>query len=160
MRLSLRSALAFVAPCTLALALAPAATAGTYTFVAYGTGVTSCTIKTHKLEGRNLWTGGAERIDYSGQTDCTVPVQQTAHAWVPGNPPRDGGTCSGLLASCFSGENVWNVGEWPEPMHYDVTIIAPFGQGWEGAPDECSGVGSDHLTCTFTADQILGPLSS
>ena len=46
----------------------------------------------------------------------------------------------------------------PDPglVSYRVHMIAPFGQGWVTSPENCSGVGSDNLTCEFTANDLAG----
>jgi len=108
--------------------------------------------------------GDAATYDYSGETDCSVPVQQTGQATLG---PSTGGLCSALTTTCHSGGG-WEGEPNPGLVYYHVTLVAPFGQGWAlpavavGAAwkvpppaDACSGVGSDHLDCTFTADNIL-----
>jgi hypothetical protein len=136
------------------LATAPAS-AATAVFAAYGTGTTTCRVTVTKEEGRNLWTGGEHATNYHGNTDCDRAIQQTGQAWVP-NSPLMGELCSGVRASCHSGEDLWGgVETWRDPTHYRVNLIAPHGQGWLAVPEGCSGVGSDNVTCVFTSDQII-----
>jgi hypothetical protein len=131
----------------LALLAAAPARAGRNVVVAYGTGTTTCTVTVTKTDyAFSTW------YRYSGETDCDVPVQQTGEATFG---DVSGGLCSGLTTTCQSG------GEWegepnPGSVHYHVTLVAPFGQGWLAAPNaSCSGAGSDHLDCTFSAGNVL-----
>ena len=143
---------------TAAAALAPAtAEAATAAFVAYGEGSTICTIEVHKYsDDGSIWTDGEDQTIFHGKTDCNVPVEQTGHAFVPVDdrgPSLDGGLCSGIRTDCFSGDDGWGVG-WmvynDQPVTYRVSLRAPLGQGWLGAPTHCTGVGTDNLKCEFT----------
>ena len=145
---------------TLALALAGAtsAQAATAVFVAYGEGTTACTIEVHKwTDTGSIWTGGEDQTMFHGKTDCNAPVEQTGRATVPAYgwtaPALDGGLCSGVRASCFSGDDGWGIG-WqvnnPNPVTYRMSLRAPLGQAWLGAPTHCTGVGTDNLKCEFS----------
>ena len=154
-----------VLPLIVALALlgASPAHAATYAptpgvtevFVAYGTGVTRCDITLKKRTGEDLMTS-AYGTAYSGKTDCTAPVNQTARARVAADgsvPALDGGLCSQLARTCTSGGNLNGMLN-RQPLSYRITLRAPDGQGWVGAPAFCSGVGTDNLVCTFTANDV------
>jgi hypothetical protein len=140
------------------LAAAPAH-AGRAVLVAYGTGTTTCTVTVTKTD----WAFSTY-YNFSGHTECSVPVQQTGVATFA---DTSGGLCSGLRTTCDS-EGGWEGEPNPGFVHYHVTLIAPFGQGWMLSPYSvtpafgipypqatCSGIGSDHLDCTFTADNVL-----
>ena len=143
-----------------ALAVAPSAahaqaSAGiTQAFVAYGTGVTACEITLKKRTGQDLTTLDIN-TEFLGTTDCTSPVDQTGHATVGA---LDGGVCSGVRTLCSSGRTVddsWNT----DPIVYRVSLRAPAGQGWLGAPTFCTGVGTDNLRCEFTANDTPLPVA-
>ena len=149
--------------CALLLAVAllvaapPAARAGTEVFVAYGTGVTACQITIGKSQEGPL--DGPDQTEFYGRTDCTEPVQQTGRAMVPagiGDPAAlDGGLCSSFSTDCYSGGFQYDNGPYDEPMQYTISLVAPLGQGWIGAPTNCSGIGTDNLRCTFTVDDTV-----
>ena len=134
---------------------------GNGVLVAYGTGVTTCTIGVYKWH----YTGSLY-YDFGGKTECTSPVQQTAVARFGGDVASG---CSGLTTTCHS-DGGWNGEPDPGLVYYHVTLVAPFGQGWAppvfamapawALPDTslCSGVGSDRLDCTFTADNLGSPV--
>ncbi len=131
------------------VAAAPAAAAGA-TVVAYGTGVTSCSISLSASKA--LINIGGIRYRYEGVTDCSVAVEQSARAtlyagsWVVDEGPL----CSGFVARCSSSGSYLSVGLDADHATYVVRLIAPPGQGWLTAADECSGAGTDNLRCTFT----------
>ena len=84
-----------------------------------------------------------------GRTTCTAAVQQTAQ--VSGtdnvfNTTEYGYVCSRFSTTCQSSVDM---DEYPQVIRYHVKVIAPLGQGWVAVPDECSGAGTDNLTCTF-----------
>lgn len=136
-----------------ALSAAAPAAAETEVFVAYGTGATVCTIEVSKLVYGAGLSGGM--LSLSGSTDCSKAVEQTAHVWMeatPQDPALDGGYCSGFDKTCSSAATGWGADlVWEKPAQYGIHLIAPFGQGWVGAPTDCMGVGTDNLTCVFTA---------
>lgn len=134
------------------LAPAPAsALQNKITLVAYGEGTTTCVV-TANTAHRMFW-GGEQRYDFLGRTECSVPVEQSGQAWLAGALPEYGPLCSGFRTTCSS--SGWVQGEeyaqGVDGVRYRVHLIAPHGQGWLAAPDNCSGVGSDNLTCTFTS---------
>lgn len=142
----------------LAATPAPPAEAATAVFVAYGEGTTACTIEVHKYaDDGGIWTGGEDQTMFHGKTDCNAPVEQTGHAVVPkqgfDDNALDGGLCSGKRVACFSGDDGWGIG-WgvynSNPVTYRVSLRAPLGQGWLGAPTHCTGVGTDNLKCEFS----------
>lgn len=141
---------------TALVAAAPAA-AETQAFVAYGTGETVCTIEVSKLVyGPGLTSGGGGgELQLSGTTDCSEPVQQTGQvrmAASAADPGLDGDYCSGFVKSCFSAASEWGDDLiWENPAEYSIHLTAPSGQGWVGAPTDCTGVGTDNLSCVFTA---------
>ena len=126
-------------------AAAPAAQAEF--FIAYGTGLTNCSV-TMKYEYVLLapwWRAKAS-------VDCDKPVEMTAHAY--GNEYFSFEPCSGFRDRCASseppeGEAGWSEGPGLNGLVYDVTLRAPVGQGWLGAPDYCTGIGTDNLRCRF-----------
>jgi len=135
-----------------ALLLVASAPASAETFIAYGTGLTRCDINLAKSQRGPL----LPQWHYYGKTDCTVPITQTGEAILPG--AAYGGMCSTFATHCFSGDPPENDGYgWIEgfapssTLHYYVTLRAPDGQGWLGAPLFCSGVGTDNLQCDFTS---------
>ena len=120
--------------------------------VAYGEGATTCTITMQKrraLFSQAIW-------DFYGQTDCSVAVEQTGHAVLETQWERaDGGLCSGVRKTCWSGQPFADCcGTLSPPMEYRVTLRAPSGQGWVASPDACSGAGTDNLVCTFLLDDL------
>lgn len=122
--------------------------------VAYGQGTTKCTITVNSVH-REFW-GGEQRYDFFGRTECDAAVEQSGQAWLNHDNPSLVATaplCSGFRAACESrgfvqGED-YAIGT--GPASYRITMIAPRGQGWVTAPNDCEGVGSDNLTCTFTS---------
>ena len=96
-------------------------------------------------------TGGPETFEDL----ISEAVQQTARVSMASSaedPALDGDYCSGFGKSCSSAANRW--GEdlvWEKPAEYSIHLTAPLGQGWIGAPTDCGGVGTDNLTCVFTA---------
>ena len=84
---------------------------------------------------------------FRGRTECSVSVQQYGLARASNGDA--GTTCSGFRAAC---QSVGETGFEAYDVLYDVKVIAPLGQGWVAAPRECSGVGTDNLTCTIVAD--------
>lgn len=110
--------------------------------VAYGEGTTTCTVKV----SRSLRAGTLDTWDFEGATDCSVPLPQTAQAWMTGESTVFGPLCSGVRASCRSAGSA--VGDY-RGVGYHVTLVAPLGQGWIASPAECSGAGTDNLDCTF-----------
>jgi hypothetical protein len=140
------------------LATAAPAHADTEVFVAYGEGSATCTI-TVKKRGMPPGMGGVRETTFEGSTKCSQPVEQTGHAIVPAGPSDpydlDGGLCTGVQATCVSGGHQRDEGSWSADMEYHVTLRAPLGQGWVGAPSHCSGVGTDYLDCTYTVGSTL-----
>lgn len=141
-----------VAATIVALSLVAAASAPAETFIAYGTGLTRCDINLTKGTRGPL----LPQWHYYGKTDCTVPIAQTGLAVIPGS--ASGSLCSAFATHCFSGDPPENDGYgWmegfppSETLHYYVTLRAPNGQGWLGAPFFCTGVGTDNLQCDFTS---------
>ena len=139
------------------------ATAVQEVFVAYGTGATTCQITVAKKTG---WLYATDLDAYGtmikGVTDCSSPVAQTGHATVPASgsiPAIDGGLCSTTSAVCTSARTLGSYMN-PQPVTYRMSLRAPLGQGWIGAPTNCSGVGTDNLSCTFTLQDVTigGPL--
>jgi hypothetical protein len=147
-----RSIAGAIAVLTAVAALAAAAPAGAEVVaaVAYGTGVTSCSFSVS--ESRQLLNIGGISYRYQGETDCSAAVQQSGQATLYSSISEldSAPLCSGFQKTCQSAGDYLDVSG-PEPDHatYEVTLIAPFGQGWVTAPDRCSGVGSDRLSCTF-----------
>ena len=140
------------------------ATAVQEVFVAYGTGATACDITVAKRTG---WTDPTDLNKYGtmirGVTDCSAPVAQTGHATVPASgsyPALDGGLCSATRTVCSSGGTWMNILH-NQPVTYRMSLRAPVGQGWIGAPTNCSGIGTDNLNCTFTLQDVVvgGPLT-
>lgn len=71
----------------------------------------------------------------------------------PGDPgDLVGELCNADSTDCYSGGSQYDRGEYDAPMRYTIHLTAPLGQGWIGAPLNCSGVGTDNLKCTFTVD--------
>ena len=133
-----------------------AATARAEVFVAYGEDATVCTIEVVNRHYKGITTGGEPLQDFSGETDCSVPLEQTAHATIGTDPDLDGGLCSGVRESCFSGrEEV--LSQTTTPMVFRMTLRAPLGQGWLGAPTNCTGVGTDNLKCEFVVERSWTP---
>jgi hypothetical protein len=129
--------------------------------VAYGTGMTNCSI--NAKAGRQLY-GLLPYWRIQAKTDCDRAVDQSVRVFIPGSW-FDGGTCSGFRAHCFSGEPEESDGfGWIEGMpprgdvELHVTLRAPAGQGWLGPPQYCQGVGTDSLRCVFTRN-VLWSLS-
>ena len=124
---------------------APAA-AGTTPIVAYGQAAhgwtTVCTVTVTKKD----WAF-SDWYSFSGETECDVPIEQSGQAFFA---DTSGELCSGFVAVCSSSGG-WQGEPDPGPVTYRVHMIAPFGQGWVTSPTNCSGVGSDNLTCEFTA---------
>ena len=148
-----RTALATLALTAAGALLGAQAAEATQVFVAYGEGLTRCTIKVKK-RGMKPGMGGVRETEFEGRTDCSVPIEQSGHAIVPKGSESydlDGGLCEGLRATCVSGGYQRNQGTWSADMIYTVKLRAPLGQGWLGAPEPCTGVGTDNLQCTFTA---------
>ena len=160
----LRTAVAVA--CAAALVSASTAAAGITEIVAIGGGgVTSCTVEAKKLENPwRVWSVGVDSVEFYGRTDCTAPVEQTGHAWVPeldaNDPPLDGGFCSGFRASCWSGgERTVDAGGYMKPMKYEITLVAPRDQGWF-TEHKCEGVGSHQIHCVFSSDWVSGPVAT
>ena len=121
--------------------------------VAYGEGTTTCVVTTNKVL-KAFW-GGETRYEFFGRTECSVPVQQSGQAQLAHDDPslvEVAPLCSAFTARCESRDYVQGVEyqNGTRGMTYRVTLRAPHGQGWLTAPQTCSGVGSDNLTCTFT----------
>jgi hypothetical protein len=141
----------------LALAVGGAPPAAAATFVAYGEGLTRCTIQAEKVaDGGFLMLNSApplshyENYEWWGETTCDRPLQQTAQASLR---EQVSPMCSGVVADCSSGgEGFWPAQAVQEPMEYRVTLRAPANQGWLGAPTDCTGVGTDNLKCVFRID--------
>ncbi len=128
----------------LGLALAAPQAAPAATFVAFGEGLTRCTITAEKHEDLLH----RDEYKWSGETTCDRPLEQTAQASFHGATSP---LCSGVTTYCSSATG-WTYFGQPylqEPMEYRVTLRAPLGQGWIGAPTYCSGVGTDNLKCVF-----------
>lgn len=151
------------ATAALALFAAPAAQAGSIeVLTAHGEGTTTCTISVY----HSVWPtfifplGSGNEHEFGGNTSCDVPVQQTGEATLPHEtgPTASAGLCSGFVKQCRSETTVWD-SEYSDPVSYYVTLIAPRGQGWVAAPDECSGGGTDNLKCTFQVRNQLGVTS-
>ena len=145
-----------IAALALAVALLTASPAAARTIVltAWGEGsVTVCTVKLFQKRPHlnSKW-------DVGGRTACSVPVQQSGQAWLPrtfSSTPDYAPPCSTFGKTCESAWFFIEGGDYDvqrEMVHYDVALLAPRGQGWVGAPDECFGVGSDNLTCNFMGD--------
>ena len=152
MRAKLVLALALVA---VAVPAAPAAAAGTRV-VAYGTGVTSCSISLSATKA--LINLGGIRYRFEGVTDCSASIQQTGQATLYGSGGsmiEQGAPCSGFVARCSSSGSYLSVGQEPDHATYVVSLRAPLGQGWVSTSDQCSGAGTDNLRCTFT-DSSMG----
>ena len=139
----------------------PPTPGATLAFVAYGEGATACRITLTKRTGQDLNT-----VDYgtrfSGRTECTAALAQTARASIPADgaaPALDGGLCSATTTVCTSGGNLNNLLN-RNQMTYSVTMRAPLGQGWVGAPTFCSGVGTDNLKCDFTVNDVAIPVDT
>src|SRR5687768_2960039 len=120
--------------------------------VAYGEGTTTCIVTVNSVH--RLLYGGEQRYDFHGRTECDAAVEQSGQAWLNHRTPSlvvTAPLCSGFRAACESrgsaqGEDyAIRTG----PASYRVTLRAPLGQGWVTAPTDCSGVGTDNLTCTF-----------
>lgn len=131
------------------VASAPAAADGA-TAVAYGTGVTSCSISLSASKA--LINIGGIRYRYEGVTDCSVAIEQSGQAtlYAGSSVVDQGPLCSGFLARCSSSGSYLSVGLDADHATYVVRLIAPLGQGWLTASDQCSGAGTDNLRCTFT----------
>jgi hypothetical protein len=136
----------------LSLVLTAPAEARRIVLAAYGEGATTCTItlfQAHKPF--------SPKWDIGGRTECSAPLQQTGEAWLPDDwdSYREyGALCSGFRTACESGLYFFegSSSSWGQ-VHYQVSLTAPRGQGWGYAPvEECSGVGTDILRCTFVAD--------
>jgi hypothetical protein len=147
-----RLAIAAVTSLVLALAVAQPAAGETEAFVAYGEGDTVCTIWVSKQLSE--YAGSQSAAIASGRTECNVPVEQSVVAWMDAsesNEAAEAGECSGFTTSCESWTWVTGGPVWPQPAQTRVHLTAPLGQGWVGVPTNCSGVGTDNLTCTFQA---------
>ncbi len=152
---------ALVLACLAVLCAAAPADARRVVLVATGEATTTCTIAMEQVE--YAWS---DMFEFTASTDCDVPVQQTAHAWLPygcclDTIGADGGVCSAFRTWCASGLGEVQEPNQYSPMRYEVTLVAPRGQGWVGIAetpwwpgpyDECSGVGTDNLKCLFVAD--------
>jgi hypothetical protein len=140
-----------------ALIIAAPAGAATTALVAAGQGTTTCTVEMHKFtDTGSIWTGGESTTEFRGTTDCSVPVDQTAHAFVAADadsPTLDGGFCSGVRTTCTSGLVGWGF-ENGNPMTYEIYLRAPSGQSWVGDPSNCTGVGTGTLRCSFTVEDL------
>ena len=153
----MRRALFAVAAAAAALGVPQPASAATEVFAAYGEGTTVCRIEISKRHDYGFLSGGEGFTNFYGRTDCTAPVDQTAHAVVPldgSEPALDGGTCTGIKATCFSGQDAWGVAN-DQPMTFTLSLRAPRGQGWVGSPAHCTGVGTDNLRCEFSINGVL-----
>ena len=131
----------------LALIAAAPASAGTTPIVAYGEGVTTCQVKVTKKD----WSFSTY-YNFSGETVCDTAVDQTGQAFFA---DTSGPLCSGFRTTCVSAGG-WEGEPDPGPVRYRIHMTAPPGQGWVTSPEQCMGVGSDNLTCEFTADDLLG----
>jgi hypothetical protein len=151
-----RTALLMLALALALAAAAPSAHGATAVFAAYGEGLTYCKITISKSHDEGFTTGGVGKTDFYGRTECSVPVAQTGQATVPADandPSLSGAFCSGTVATCFSGANVREVSN-SSAMTYTLSLRAPLGQGWVGAPTNCSGVGTDNLRCAFSINGV------
>ncbi len=109
--------------------------------VSYGTGETHCTISAYKDPGGWNWD------EFEGITDCNHRVQQTAQTSVVGpSGTVSGPLCSGSQWRCRSAGTAYGTFD---DVRYQISIVAPYGEGWIAAPSECSGAGTDNLKCTF-----------
>ena len=124
-------------------------------FVAYGEGATVCHFTVGKRTSSTAYLGVGTH--YKGETECTGPVEQTGHATVPATstaPLLDGGLCSGYRTTCTS--DGFRMGAFnTNPVTYRVTLRAPYGQGWVGAPTSCQGVGTDILRCEYSINDVF-----
>ena len=142
----------------LALAAPGAAFAGSSVLVATGGGKTTCTITVKKSQPLIVIWGSTDVYDFSGRTECSANVQQTGQASLPGSPTEYGSLCSGLQMICTSSGRA--EGSYSAPAEYHVTIQAPPAQVWLASPTECTGVGSDIVTCTFTSQSYFRAIST
>ena len=122
----------------------------TEVFLAYGTGATVCHVTVTKRTGQELYSP-SYGTKYSGRTQCTAPVVQTAQATVGS---LTGALCSNTSTYCSSGGNAENVIN-TQPLRYRITLRAPGGQGWVGDPTFCSGIGTDNLTCEYLINDVV-----
>ena len=137
--------------------LATASQASAAVFVAYGEGLTRCTIQVEKvMDGGflvyNNGFGHQEDYEWWGETTCDRPLEQTAQASLADLVSP---MCSGIRTTCSSGGEVrfeYTPERRSEPTEYRITLRAPRGQGWIGAPTDCMGVGTDNLQCVLTAE--------
>jgi hypothetical protein len=135
----------------LSLMTAAPAFAGTTPIVAYGQAAhgwtTTCTVKVTKKD-----YSFSTYYAFSGETKCDVPIEQSGQAFFG---DASGAFCSGFVTTCSSG-GTWEGEPDPGLVRYRIHLTAPFGQGWVTSPEQCSGVGSDNLTCEFTANDLAG----
>jgi hypothetical protein len=146
--------LALILATAAALAGAFTQTASATTFVAYGEGLTRCTIEITKDPN---YLALHPLYDWGGETSCDRPLEQTGQAFFGGEV---GTLCSGVRTTCSSGDVQWRPGRTiSTPVEYRVTLRAPLGQGWLGAPTYCSGVGTDNLSCVFKENDTLSSVN-
>ena len=147
-------AAALLALAAFALPATPAAANGyfgapeTQIFTAYGTGNTLCTIQVRK------WVDQSGGTFVDGETGCNAALQQTVQASMQaggGEPAADGPVCSRVGTTCYSDAAIADEEDWIGRGQIHVKLIAPNGQGWVGSPKDCTGIGTDNLTCTFQA---------
>jgi hypothetical protein len=134
----------------LALIAAAPASAGTYPIVAAGSAAhgptTHCTVTVTKTD-----FAFSTYYEFNGTTKCDVAIQQSGQAFFA---DTSGGLCSAFTTTCSSGGG-WEGEPNPGAVTYRVKLRAPEGQGWVTSPQHCTGVGTDNLTCEFTAGNIL-----
>ncbi|HEX8204933.1 MAG TPA: hypothetical protein VF587_02615 [Solirubrobacteraceae bacterium] len=134
----------------LSLIAAAPASAGTYPLVAVGDAangpLTKCTVTVTKTD-----YAFSTYYKFSGKTVCDVPLQQSGQAFFADTA---GPLCSAFTTTCESGGG-WEGEPNPGSVTYRVRLRAPEGQGWVTSLPHCNGVGTDNLTCEFTADNVL-----
>ena len=119
---------------------------GAYLLVAVGEGkATHCLVRTTFIDEYPK-----DYNRYWASTECNVPIQQSAQAFLDvGWPDGIGELCSAFTTSCGSSAS----GFATAPGHrYHFTLRAPRGQGWV-VPSSywfCEGAGSDYLSCSVT----------
>lgn len=126
--------------------------AETQVFAAYGTGNTACLIEVQKYTF--AWGEPEARAVVEGHSECNVALEQQMVAAMEG---RDGGAdelgspCADVTTQCDSSAAVDAASDWVGRGQIRIKLRAPDGQGWVGSPKDCSGIGTDNLTCTFQA---------
>jgi hypothetical protein len=141
MRHRLRRARDLSAGALAALALlCPAADAREVRLAAYGAGVTTCDISVT----RTMYRLVEPNWYFAGSTRCSVAVRQTGEASSGGS---FGPLCSQFAATCESSGSTYRTSD----VVYRVTLVAPPGQAWLAVPADCTGAGTDNLTCELVA---------